>query len=84
MNHPVRDPSNTGTSCDHIDVYKPIMWNSPSLLLLLFVDSVVVSDLRSYGKNNSPKCISNHVYLPETHHSTPIALSFPSLFDYLC
>ena len=43
-----------------------------------------MSDLHGSRKRNAPNCISNHVYLPGTHHSTPCALSFPSSFDIFC
>ena len=84
MNHPVRESNNTGTFPVHIDMYKTIIRKLSSLLLLLFVDRVEVSDLRGSRKNSSHKCISNHVYLLGTHHSTPCAISFPSPSDYLC
>lgn len=84
MNHSVHDSNNTGTFPVHIDMYKTIIRKLSSLLLLLFVDRVEVSDLRGSRKNSSQKCITNHVHLPGTHHSTLYPLSFPSPFDYLC
>ena len=74
MNHPVRGSDNTGVYPAHIDMYKPIIWKLSSLFLLLFVDSVDVLDLRGSRKNSSQKSITNHVYLPGTHHSSPCSL----------
>ena len=84
MNHPVRDSDNTGTFPVHIDMYKTVIRKLSSLLLLLFVDSVEVLDLRGSRKNSSQKCITDHVHLLGTYHITPCAISFPSPSDYLC